>query len=220
MPPPARRIFSFAEAARFRPIQNRLNPPADTARSLRRLRPKRLKHIHYHPDADRPHRHTAKRRGDMSGERICPLLMMLGMTPARLVSFDIGGSAVIEGHCARSFDLFLSAHGLTALDRIDLVGQQQSLLGGFFARIGKPYLRKPSEPHLTCFAIEHVTEYPAFGAGDPQIEPRAIRIHPWLRGGSDLSCRQPVQSAGHEPSSTAQSHKMIHENLWDCSERR
>src|SRR5436190_13972614 len=40
---------------------------------------------------------------------------------ARLVSFDVGGGAVIEGHCARSFDLFLSAHGLTALDRIDLV---------------------------------------------------------------------------------------------------
>src|SRR5262245_53271562 len=122
MPAPARRIFAFPKAACFCPIQNRLNPPADTARSLRHLGPKRLKHIHYHPDVDRAHRHTAKRRGDMSGERVCPLLTMLGMTPARLVSFDIGGSAVIEGHCARSLDLFLSPRGLTALDRIDLVG--------------------------------------------------------------------------------------------------
>src|SRR3954452_12671463 len=139
MPAPARRIFAFAEAARFRPIQDRLNPPADPARSLRRLRPNRAKHVNYHPDVDRAYRHTAKRRRDMSGERICPLLMMLGMTPASLVSLDIGGSAVIEGHCASSFGLFLSALSLTALDRIDLVRQHQSLLGGFFARIAKPH---------------------------------------------------------------------------------
>src|SRR5262245_32616287 len=122
MPAPARGIFAFSKAARFRPIQNRLNPPADTARSLRRLGPQRLKHIHYHPDVDRAHRHTAKRRGDMSGERVCPLLIMLGMPPARLVSFDTGGIAVSEGHYARTLDLSLSPHGLTALDRIDLVG--------------------------------------------------------------------------------------------------
>src|SRR5260370_32708397 len=121
MPAPARRIFAFVAAARFRPIQNRLNPPPDTARSLRRLRPKRLKHIHYHPDVDRAHRHPAKRRGDMSCQRICQLLLMLGMTPVRPVSFDIAGSAAIEGDLARSFDLFLSAPSRTALARINLL---------------------------------------------------------------------------------------------------
>jgi len=148
MPPPASRIFAFA------PIEDRFDAPADAACSLRHLRPKRLKHIRYHPNIDRiryhpnidrAHRKVAKRWGDMSGERICPLLMMLGMTPACRVSLDIGGSAVIECHCARSFDFFLSALGLTVFDWIDLVGQQQSLLGGFFCASASPtFASRPS----------------------------------------------------------------------------
>src|SRR5262245_45981884 len=73
--------------------------------------------------------------------------------------------------------------------------QQQSLLGGFFSRIGKPHLRKPAESHLTSAATEHVTNHPTFAAvaANPQTEPRAIRVHLWSRGSLDCSRRQSVQ---------------------------
>src|SRR5262245_12372356 len=146
MPPPASRIFAFAEAAHLRPIEDRFDAPADAACSLRRLRPKRLKHIRYHPNIDRAHRNVAKRWGDMSGERICPLLMMLGMTPACSVSLDIGGSAVIECHCARSFDFFLSALGLTVFDWIDLVASNSRCLAAFFRASASPTFASPPSP--------------------------------------------------------------------------
>jgi len=62
---------------------------------------------------------------------------MLCITPPDRVRVDVGLRALSEYHRSCGLDLLRAILRLTALERVDLVNEQQTLRCGFLPRIGE-----------------------------------------------------------------------------------
>src|SRR5215472_14571399 len=81
-------VGTLPKAAHRRGVKHRLDATAHPARCLGLLRPDRIEHLHDKPGVDRSDRQLTQNRINVSGEGVAPLLPMLCVTPARLLSAD------------------------------------------------------------------------------------------------------------------------------------
>src|SRR6516165_3975528 len=200
MPAPPGRVFAGSETSRLRPIEHGLNPTTHATGRLRFDRPDRFKDSHHHRDVNISDRDRAELGIDVCCQGIRPLLSMLCIAPSGRVRVDVGPRTLGERHVSGGLDLLCAILRLTALERIDLVDEQQTLRCGLLPRISETDFRQPTEAHLSRLAFKHVAQTPALRAAPPdtQIEPATIRIETCFRRCCDRSRRQSIELVRHE----------------------
>src|SRR5262249_29987870 len=178
MPAPPGRIFASSEVSRLCPIEHRLDPTTHATGRLRLSCPNRFQDSHHHRDVDVTDRDRAELRIDVRCEGIRPLLSMLCIAPPGRVRVDVALRALSECHRSCGLDLLRAILRLAALERVDLVNEQQTLCCGFLPRIGETVFGYPAEAHLPRLALKHVAQTPALRTATPhtQIEPATVRV--------------------------------------------
>src|ERR1700737_670698 len=190
MAAPARRILTLAVAARGRPVDDRLDTPAQPGSRLRLCRPKGsgfvirsaanllLQHLHHERDIDGLHGEHAKDRIDVCGERARPLFGMLRVFPPGIVRLDVGFTALAKGPCLCVIELHLKPLGSTNLDRVDAVETQAAASRRTLASFGEPDSVGRAKPHLPELPRLLKPEYPGFRprSAHLQKEPATIAV--------------------------------------------
>ena len=160
-----------------RPIQHALDPAAHPARRLRLGLPDGLDRLHHQANVDRRDGQAAEHRESVGGERVAPLLPVLGVAPAGLMRGDKGFGALLERHRLGRLDDRGHAGSFSRFDRINPI---ETLTTAFARSLALPRARYPdrAKPHVVRLPVEHVAEYPCLAAAraHPQAKPAAIRV--------------------------------------------
>src|SRR4051812_26761986 len=101
----------------------------------------------------------------VSGQRVFPLLGVLGVLPAGAVTLDISLAALAEGDRLSDLERELSAARVACCNWIGAVRKELAAVGRLGAGIRKRNRERGPEAHLARLAVEHVTERPGFAAG-------------------------------------------------------
>src|SRR6516165_10895020 len=134
MTPPTRGIFAGTVFTKFRPIENDLDPAANTARGVGLVLPDRLQHLEHQRRVDVLHWQIADDGMDVAIKRVAPLLPMLGIAPAGFMRGDVSLGALLEGDRPGLLDQLGAALLTPMLQRIDFFCPQAPRFGRQFSR--------------------------------------------------------------------------------------
>src|SRR5262245_818303 len=97
MTAPAGRILTLAIAPNGGPVQNGLDPPAQPPGCFRLLRPDPFKNTHHQSGINALDGERSEDRIGIGGQRVSPLVSVLGVLPARSVGPDVSVGTFLEG---------------------------------------------------------------------------------------------------------------------------
>src|SRR6516225_3018715 len=145
MTAPTRRIFAGTEFTKFRPIEDDLDPAANTARGVGLVLPDRLQAFEHQRRVNVLHGQIADDGMDIAIKRIAPLLPMLGIAPAGLMRRDVSFGALLEGDRPGLLDQLGATLFTPMLQRIDFFCSQTARFGRQFSRALEWNCRRTTE---------------------------------------------------------------------------
>jgi hypothetical protein len=175
---PPRRVLAGAITPCRRPIQHAFDPAAHPARGLRLGLPDGLDRLHHEANVDRRDGQAPEHRESIGGERVAPLLPVLGVAPAGLMSGDKGFGALLERHRLGRLGHRVHADGFSRFDWINPIETLTTAFARSLSRFRERNIRVSAESHVVRLAAEHVAKYPSLAAAraHPQAKPAAVRV--------------------------------------------
>jgi hypothetical protein len=175
-PFPLRRVRPVAEAPHLGRVEDRLDPAPHSGSRLGLLLPDRVENLHKEPHIDRSNRQIAQHRIGVGGERVPPLLPVLGVAPSRLVAGDKLFGGFTEGLGFGGFALLCGLGRRSPFEGIFAVANLIFHPPRPLARLGKADRRIGAQAHVALPARDLVAVNPTPPAAgrDPQIEPGPV----------------------------------------------
>ena len=134
---PLGRIITGPISPGLGPIEDRLNPSANSGSCFCFRGPYRLQNFHNQSNIYCLDRQRSKDRADVVPYRRCPLRGVLLVLPAAGVRFDLGVGTIIECHAVGRLKGLLCPFGAACDYGIDTVCEQGPAFGGLRARCRK-----------------------------------------------------------------------------------
>ena len=220
MAAPAGGILAAPMAARRGRIQYRLDALADPARGYGLRVPDRLQDAHHQPGVDLLDGQGAEERVDIGGQRVAPLVAVLGAAPARLVRLDEGFRRIPEGDLLGARSPLGGHLPVAGADGVDPRRYQPARFGRPRTGFCEAHGGEGAQAHVTGLAVPGVAIDPGatLRSRDLEIKPAAVGMHAGPLRPRHRQRRQPPDPPRHGPPPT---HAAIHARrlgLWETLE--